>query len=538
MGLRGPGAKAKPKAGKGGAKVSRAREPWRKKGLSRAEKVIAFLESLPITKGILAGQKMKLLPNQREFVEAIYSDKPRTVRLAIKSEPRGNGKTGLIAGLCLAHLLGPESEQRGEVYSAAIDKIQAGLIFSEMRAIVEAKPELEERVNIQRFQKIIEVIDGDGKGSVYESLSADVRRAHGLAPSLWVYDEFAQAKTRELLDNLMTAMGKRTESLGIVISTQAADDHHPLSAMIDDALQGHDPTTYCQLTAAPDDCDPFNEEVWKAANPAWGVFLDEAEFRAQAARAERVPSFRQRFLNLRLNMRVDAEEKFIRATEWDACAEPVDLEKLAGRKCYGGLDLGSTRDLTSLVLVFPAADGSFDVLPFFWCPRDNLLDRETTDKVPYWTWAHNDPPLIEPTPGAATDHSFVVHRLGELAQQFDIQTVGFDRWRILDLQRQLAEEGIDVRLEPFGQGYKDMSPAIDDMERLIISRSLRHAGHPILRWNARNAVVTRDPAGNRKLDKERATEKIDGLAALCMALGMARRTEDDSLPACLAELAA
>ena len=209
---------------------------------------------LPITKGILAGTKMKLLPRQREFVQAVYgrvaTDGRRKVRIAIDSVPRGNGKTGLLAGLALAHLLGPECEVRGEVYSAAYNKLQAALIFAEMRAIIEAVPEFEARCNIQRYGKVIEVLRGDGIGSVYESLSADDKRAHGLSPSFWVFDEFAQAPNSDLLDNLRTAMGKRSESLGVIIRTQAANDLHPLSQMIDDALLGEDPSVYLQLACA------------------------------------------------------------------------------------------------------------------------------------------------------------------------------------------------------------------------------------------------------------------------------------------------
>lgn len=533
MGLRGPG--AKPKA-KGSILSAPARElPWEAADLTRVERIVAFMEFLPITKGILAGQTMKLLPEQIDFIDAVYGNVDeagrRKVRLAIRSEPRGGGKTGFLAGLCLAHLLGPEAEPRGECYSAAIDKQQAGLLYREMDAIICEVPEFEERVNCQKFQKRIEVLSGPGKGSLYESLSADVRRGHGLAPSFWVYDEFAQAKTDELLHNLQTAQGKRKESLGVVISTQAANDQHPMSVLIDDAMRGEDEGVYCQLICAPEDADPFDEATWKACNPAWGIFLDETEFRSQAERAQRVASFLPRFLNLRLNMRVEAEERFIRSAEWDACGEPVDLLALKGRRCFGGLDLGSTRDLSCLTLVFPNDDGVFDVLPFFFVPGDNILAREEVDRVPYFAW--NRQGMIEATPGAAMDPAWIVHRIGELAATYQIETIAYDRWRIEDLKRELSEEGIDVKLEEFGQGYRDMGPAVDWMETLIIQNRLRHGGHPVLKWNARNAVVTRDPAGNRKLDKDRSREKIDGLVSMAMSLAMARRVEEDSLPACL-----
>src|SRR5262245_36021456 len=191
---------------------------WKRKR-SRVERVLSFLEELPITKGIYAGRKMKLLRGQREFVRQVYgrvaADGRRQIRIAIKSEPRGNGKTGLLAGLALCHLLGPECEARGEVYSAAYNKLQAALIFAEMKAIVEAVPDFAWRVNVQRYGKILDVLEGDGAGSTFESLSADDRRAHGLSPSLWIFDEFAQSPNEDLLTNLRTAMGKRLESLGV-----------------------------------------------------------------------------------------------------------------------------------------------------------------------------------------------------------------------------------------------------------------------------------------------------------------------------------
>lgn len=519
MGLRGPGAKKR----KGAEPAPARRLPWKKRGLSRVERVLAFMEFLPITKGILAGQKMKLLPNQREFIEALYGtvdeDGRRIIRTAIKSEPRGNGKTGLIAGLCLCHLIGPESEQRGEIYSAAADKKQASLLFAEMAAIIEDVPEFDARCNVQRFHKIIEVLDGDGKGSIYEALSADARRGHGLAPSLWVYDEFAQVRTDELFDNLQTAQGKRKESLGIVISTQAATDQHPLSILIDDAAKGEDPTTYLQMTAAPEDCDPFDPDLWQAVNPAWGVFLDEKEFRSQADRAKRAPSFLPRFMNLRLNMRVESEARFLSATDWRACIADIDLDSLKGQRCYLGLDLSSTVDLTALAAFFPDTG---DLLAWFWKPKDGLDEAERLDHVPYKTWVRLG--HIEATPGRAIDKGFVVCRLAEIASLYDVQGVAFDRWGMKEVERIMADEGVKLPMEAWGQGFQDMAPALDAVEKLVLQGELRHPNNPVLNMCVANAVATLNPAGGRKLDKAKATGRIDGIQAAAMAIGLAART--------------
>ena len=280
MGLRGINAVLKPRDARKAPKPKR--EAWENAKLSRYERVVVFLSELPVTKGILAGESMELLPDQLKFVKDCYAERPdgrRLTTLAIKSEPKGNGKTGLAAALALCHLLGPESEARGEVYSAAIDRPQAAIMFAEMEAIIARVPKYKARVNVVRFHKKMEVMSGPGAGSVYAALSADARSAHGLAPSLWVYDELAQAKSRELLDNLMQGMSKRQEALGIVISTQAATDSHPLSQLIDDAAAGNEASTLLQLHAAPAEADAFDPKVWKACNPAWGKFLNPEDFK-------------------------------------------------------------------------------------------------------------------------------------------------------------------------------------------------------------------------------------------------------------------
>jgi phage terminase large subunit-like protein len=539
MALRGVGAKPLSERGK---TVFREERPWDEPSLTRDQRVIEFCEDLPITAGKLAGTKMKLRPWQRKFIRAVYSDDDqgvRPVRTAVLSMGRKNGKTQLAAALALCHLVGPEAEPRGEVYSCALTRDQAAKLFDEMVAILKAHPELDDRCNVVRFTKRIEVLAGDGDGSIYAALSADAGSKLGLSPSFVVYDELGSAPNRQLFDAMDTASGARDNPLMMVISTQAAADHAVLSELIDYGLKVQegeieDPSFHLTLYAAPPDADPWDIEAWKAANPAIGDFRSLPDIERQAAQARLVPSKEAAFRNLILNQRVSAVARFIHKAEWDANGGAVDLVSLDGRVCYAGLDLGATRDLTAFVMVFPDEEGRFDVVPRFFMPAANIEDRASEDRVPYDVWAKQG--LLTLIPGATIDPGFVAEALMTASARYDIQTIAYDRWRIEDLRREIGLFGGALPLTPFGQGFKDFSPAVDVLERCVAEKLLRHGSHPALNMCAANAVVTRDPAGARKLDKAKAAGRIDGLVALAMALSVSKRHEPEALPACLADL--
>lgn len=297
MGQRGIGARSKKEREELAAKC-RDSLPWDEPGLSRVERVVAFLEDLPITQGSLAGTKLVLRPWQRDFIEAVYSEDDegnRPVRTAVLSVARKNGKSQLIAGLALCHLCGPESESRGEIFACANDKNQAGKIYREMVAIIERVPEFDYCLNVIRFKKEIEVMEGDGEGSIFAALSADATTKHGLSPSFVVYDEIGQAPKRDLFEALDTAMGARDDPLMVAISTQAADDHHLLSELIDygkkvNAGEVDDASFHLTFFGADLDDDPWNPSTWAKANPALGDFRSLSDVERQAAQAQRVPS--------------------------------------------------------------------------------------------------------------------------------------------------------------------------------------------------------------------------------------------------------
>lgn len=298
---------------------------------------------------------------------------------------------------------------------------------------------------------------------------------------------------------------------------KAADDFHFWSQILDAESV---PSFYTQLHAAPADCALDDRDAWHAANPALGEFLNEDEFADAAAMARRSPSFEPAFRLLNLNQRVAAEGRFINPSEWAANAEPFDVLELEGEACFGGLDLSSTRDLTALALWFPDKG---KLLVWHWVPRDTIGERVERDRVPYDRWAEDG--WIETTPGRATDRVAIARQLADIRGRYDVQGIAFDRWRFEDLGKLLSDEGIDLPMVEFVPGFKSYAPAVDAFERALIERRMQHNGSPILKWQAGNIIVERDPAGNRKPAKNKSVDRIDGLVAAIMACGLAATNE-------------
>jgi phage terminase large subunit-like protein len=531
MGKRGPSSAAKKTA-----KIVKSwrgkTPPWESKGLSRAERVIKFCEVLPISSGTHAGRRLKLRPWQKEIIEAIYkTDRgKRKVRTALLTLPRKNGKSQLASSLALCHLLGPESEPRGQVYSAAADREQAAIIFKEMEAMILRIPEFEKRCHIQSFHKRITDYE---TGSEYHAMSSDCRKALGLSPSFIVYDELAQAKDRELFDNLVTGTGARAEPLTVVISTQSPDPNHIMTELVDYGLAidkgtlSPDPTFYYGIYVAPEEADPWDESVWHACNPALGDFRSLEEMRNFAEQARKIPTKENVFRNLYLNQRVDSAARWISSVDFDQCVG--DIPDLTGRECYAGLDLSSTQDLSALSLCFApiSEEEPFYILPFAWCPSEAVAERCKRVGVPYDVWTRHG--YIESTPGAVVDYGFILARIDELARQYDLKAVLFDRWGATKIIQELSSRGMTV-IE-FGQGFASMSPPTKELEKLIIEKKIRFPENPALRWCFSNVICESDAAGNLKPSKKRSKEKIDMVVSSIMALdGAVRNMQKDIIP--------
>lgn len=479
---------------------------------------------------------MRLREFQKRFIRDIYEPHDRVterrlVRRAILSIARKNGKTALIAALALAHLIGPEAIQNGEIYSAANDREQAAQVFKVARQMVEADPELKDIVRVIPSTKTLTCYRN---GSFYRAISAEAGTKHGFNPTVVIFDELAQTRSRDLYDVLDTSFGARAEPLFITISTQSNDPEHILSTLIDDGLSGTDPTIVCHLYAADEDCPLDDERQWRKANPALGDFRDYNDLASSIRKALRMPAEEPKVRNLFLNQRIAPVSTLIARAEWMACAGDAEIKE--GEPVYLGLDLSKKIDLTALAIVSAQNGSRVDCL--FWKPEEHLREHSRRDfgagNMRYVEW--RDSGHLRTSPGRTVDYEVVALAIADLVQRYKVLGLAYDRHRIEDLIKELDTLGLEafkdekdatvrdgLRLVPWGQGFVSMGPAIDALEQAVLERKLRHPNNPVLTWNMANAVAVMDPAGNRKLDKNKARFRIDGAVALAMAMGLKAR---------------
>lgn len=481
--------------------------------MTRGERVIAFIHRYCVApEGAKVGQPIELAEFQRRFILAIY-DNPRGTRRAYLAIARKNGKSALIACLLLAHLVGPEAKLNAQLVSGARSREQAAVVFGLAAKMVQLSPELSKIVRIVPSGKRL---IGLTMNTEYRALAAEGTTAHGLSPVLAILDEVGQVKgpQDDFIDAITTAQGAHDDPLLIAISTQAPTDADLFSIWLDDAERSDDQAIVSHVYAAPEGCALGDETAWAAANPALDLFRSRRDVEEQAAQAQRMPSAENTFRVLTLNQRVNMVSAFVSAGVWKAGnSAPAEFD---GSPIYGGLDLSATTDLTALVLTQRQA-GLLMTRAWFWMPEAAVKEASRRDRAPYDVWVKQG--FIRTTPGPVIDYAFVAVDLGEICGGLPIAKLAFDRWRMDRLKGELEKAGVDLPLEPFGQGFVSMSPALDALEEDLLQERVRHGGCPPLAMCAANAVATRDPAGNRKLDKAKATGRIDGLVALAMARG-------------------
>lgn len=511
------------------------KEKLREVGNERADRVVRFISHLKHSTGEWAGKPFNLMPWQEEIIRRLYGtlnpDGTRQYRTLWFEVPRKNGKTELGAGGITLPLLYIDGEMGAQIYSAANDKDQAGLVFNAAAPMVEQNPSLDGVSKIYPPQKRIVY---HRNRSFYTAVSSEAYTKDGLNAHGIIYDELHAAPNRELWDVLTTSQGSRRQPLTAVTTTAGYDrnsicwEQHDYACKVRDGIID-DPTWLVVIYAAPEDADWTDEDVWRACNPALGVFRSLDEISTLCKKAQETPALEMTFRRLYLNQWTSSVERWLPMDKWDACEGEVG--DLKGKACYAGLDLAATTDLTALSLVFPSGD-SYSVISRFWIPGDTAREKERRDRVPYTLWAKQG--FIKLTPGNVIDYGFIKQELLDLLDAgYNIRELAFDRWGATKLVQDLINTGRftgdpekepnKIPIIPFGQGFASMSPPTKELMSLILSEKIRHGGNPVLRWNADNLVVYQDAAGNLKPDKAKSTQKIDGIVALIMGLDRATR---------------
>lgn len=508
-----------------------------------AKMVIAFFSVIKHSKGEWAGRPVQLEPWQQFILWVLFgwkrADGTRRFKTAYIEVPRKNGKTLLAAGLgCF--LTVADGEGGAEVYSAATTRDQARLSHGDAVRMVRQSPELGRELKLYKDN-----IHSTRTFSKFEPLSSDYNSLDGLNVHGAIADELHAWKGRDLWDILETATGSRRQPLMLAITTAGSDRQslcYQWHDYVEKVLAGilEDDSVFGVIYTIDEGDDWGDESTWFKANPNLGISKKLENMRDLAARAREMPSQLNAFLTKHLNVWVSGETRWMNPDKWRACNTAVSIEQLRGRKCYGGLDLSTTTDVSALIWVFEPLPNKdvYPVLCRFFIPGENIPERVRRDRVPFDAWVRAG--YVTATPGNVIDYEWILSQIEQDAAIFEVRELAFDRWGSQQIMNQLqdrlgflvdADEAHRLKrplLVQFGQGFASMSSPMKELEKLVISRRLAHGGNPVLSWMADNVVAVQDPAGNIKPDKSKSREKIDGIVGVIMGLDRAIRHERKS----------
>lgn len=486
--------------------------------LCDAEKIMVFAETyLKIPEGEQVGEPLRLSLYQEVFIYAVFSG---DIDTAILSIARRNGKTFIIAVICLALLLSPLSVKNRVIASAAMSREQAALLFRAMAQMIQMSEELSAITKITPSDKRIICTLNQ---SEYYAMSADKDTGYGKSLAIVVLDESGRitAPHNDFVDMLATSQGSYSKPLFITISTQAPSDSAWLSQQIDDATRSGISTTVCHVYKADEDCKLLDKKQWIKANPGLSEgFRASNDIKKLAESAHRLPMREAGFRNLILNQRVALERLWLAPQVWKQNSGKPDRNVFLEKGAHLGLDLSQKHDLTAAVLCAVDSESIIHVLPFAFTPLNGIEERSRRDRVPYDTWARNGQLIA--APGDTIDYDFVAAFCRDEIEQagINIISIQFDDWRISDFRKSADREGmgqccdwVNVR-----QGFKSMTPRVEAMETALLQNRVRHGAHPVLNLGASGAIAVSDPTGGRKLDKTKAAKKIDALVAMLMAI--------------------
>ena len=497
------------------------------------------------------GKPFLLVPWQEEALSEIFGQLDeagnRVIEMAYLEVPKKAGKSEMAAGLALFVLLTTKTPGC-QVYGAAAATRQALNVFRAACKMVDQSPILAKRLRVLRgTHRIIKRSDPE---SFYAAVAADGDFGDGVNPAVVIADEIHRWKTRKQLDNwdvLSNGGITRRQTLTIAITTAGVQNESPLAWRLHEKSRKieagivSDSKFYGRIYGAAKEDDPADPATWIKANPSLrqnGGFLDIEKIREKFVSHEAegdLTSFKRYYLN----MWDQKESRAIDMVKWDASAgdwhaegllskppgdkvrplSPALMARFQKRRCWAGVDLSMTTDLSAVSLVFPCDEGAYDVLAFFWMPEQAVRQRERRDGMPYQRWAEQG--FIELSPGDVIDYRDIAARLEWASDIFDLEEIGFDPWNSRQISVPMVEKGyscIEIR-----QGVATLSEPSKKLLELVAGGKLRHGGHPVLRWNA-SCLSTKESNDNlmfTKPERSKSSSRIDGIAATVNALARA-----------------
>lgn len=525
--------------------------------------VMNFIRLLPFGQNEWAGKPFELMPWQEHLIREFYGvqvlnddgEWVRYRRFLYDEIPKKNGKSELAAALGLFHLLA-DGEKLPKVGIFAADKINADIIYQCAKYMVEHSALSQPKHNpIALCRDSVREIRTKF-GGVMKVYSSDADSKHGFSFSAILIDELHAQPSRRLWDVLTAGSDAARRQQAVIVLTTAGDDpdhksigweiHEKCRRILawrrgepEQPLDTDDPQ-WCPImygisVLTGDDPDKiaaldiYDEELWKQCNPSYGVTIKPRQFRAEARAAKQSEASERTFRWLRLNQWISTKAvgwmplTIYDKTQWGPSAkaerEVWIYEKLRGKKCYGGLDLSTTTDLTAFVLIFPPQPGldTWVALFFAWRPEEGVQEAEQRDHVPYRDWARAG--FLELCPGDMIDFSMVESKILEVKENFRLETLGVDPYLSRTLTQRLMEKNLDVIEIP--QTMVSMSPAMKELERLIRSHQMLHVHNTCARWNFGNVRCAVDGNENMKPMKNKSTGRIDITVAWIIAMAVA-----------------
>lgn len=492
----------------------------------RANHALNFFPAvLRLSGGDFEGEPFHLHPAQQFIIGSLFGwlnkDGYRRFRVAYIEMAKGSGKSPMLAGIGLYGIIG-DKEPRAEVYSAASKKEQAMIMFRDAVSMVDLSVPLSKRFKKSgRDDKVWNLFD-PVTNSFFRPISAEQGQS-GPRPHIGLVDELHEHKSPVVMNMMAAGRKSRKQPLIVAITNSGFDktsvcwEYHQKAQNV--CVAGHIDDTFFAYACALDDGDePLKDErCWIKANPLLGTTITEQYLRDEVVAALSMPSKESMVRRLNFCQWTQAENPLIPGDLWQKAARTFDLHMFQGSECILGLDLSAVGDLTAAVFVF-RKDKRFWWWPEFWIPADRIKEKVEKDKVPYDIWLRKG--FVRTVPGRSINLDFVANDLKRIIKdnKLKVTECAYDRWKIEDFKA--ASDRVDLRLEmtEFGQGFKDMGPAVDSIEKDLSEGRIIQNGSPVLGWCAANAVVSSDPAGSRKFDKSKVKGKrIDGIVAAAMA---------------------